>query len=250
MEIVRERIEREFNIDLITTAPSVIYKIHLTNGDVIELHNPADMPEVTNIKAIEEPWIKATILVPDEYLGAVLKLCEERRGHQVDLTYAGTRAMVVYDLPLNEVVFDFYDRLKSVSSGYASFDWQLEDYKAEKLVKMSVLVNEEPVDALSIIVHADRSFNRGRTMCKKLKDLIPRHQFKIPVQAAIGGKIIARETIPPFRKDVTAKLYGGDVTRKMKLLEKQKKGKKKMREFGQVNIPQEAFISALKFDDE
>ena len=250
LEIVRERIEREFNIDLITTAPSVIYKIHLTNGDVIELHNPADMPEVTNIKTIEEPWIKATILVPDEYLGAVLKLCEERRGHQVDLTYAGTRAMVVYDLPLNEVVFDFYDRLKSVSSGYASFDWQMEDYKPEKLVKMSVLVNEEPVDALSIIVHADRSFNRGRTMCKKLKDLIPRHQFKIPVQAAIGGKIIARETIPPFRKDVTAKLYGGDVTRKMKLLEKQKKGKKKMREFGQVNIPQEAFISALKFDDE
>ena len=250
LEIVRERIEREFNIDLITTAPSVIYKIHLTNGDVIELHNPADMPEITNIKTIEEPWIKATILVPDEYLGAVLKLCEERRGHQVDLTYAGTRAMVVYDLPLNEVVFDFYDRLKSVSSGYASFDWQMEDYKAEKLVKMSVLVNEEPVDALSIIVHADRSFNRGRTMCKKLKDLIPRHQFKIPVQAAIGGKIIARETIPPFRKDVTAKLYGGDVTRKMKLLEKQKKGKKKMREFGQVNIPQEAFISALKFDDE
>ena len=250
LEIVRERIEREFNIDLITTAPSVIYKIHLTNGEVIELHNPADMPEVTSIKTIEEPWIKATILVPDEYLGAVLKLCEERRGHQVDLTYAGTRAMVVYDLPLNEVVFDFYDRLKSISSGYASFDWQMEDYKAEKLVKMSVLVNEEPVDALSMIVHSDRSFNRGRTMCKKLKDLIPRHQFKIPVQAAIGGKIIARETIPPFRKDVTAKLYGGDVTRKMKLLEKQKKGKKKMREFGQVNIPQEAFISALKFDDE
>ena len=250
LEIVRERIEREFNIDLITTAPSVIYKIHLTNGDVIELHNPADMPEVTNIKSIKAPWIKATILVPDEYLGAVLKLCEERRGHQVDLTYAGTRAMVVYDLPLNEVVFDFYDRLKSVSSGYASFDWQMEDYKAEKLVKMSILVNEEPVDALSIIVHADRSFNRGRTMCKKLKDLIPRHQFKIPVQAAIGGKIIARETIPPFRKDVTAKLYGGDVTRKMKLLEKQKKGKKRMREFGRVNIPQEAFISALKFDDE
>ena len=250
LEIVRERIEREFNIDLITTAPSVVYKIHLTNGEVIELHNPADMPEVTNIKAIEEPWIKATILVPDEYLGAVLKLCEERRGHQVDLTYAGTRAMVVYDLPLNEVVFDFYDRLKSISSGYASFDWQMEDYKAEKLVKMSVLVNEEPVDALSMIVHSDRSFDRGRTMCKKLKDLIPRHQFKIPVQAAIGGKIIARETIPPFRKDVTAKLYGGDVTRKMKLLEKQKKGKKKMREFGKVNIPQEAFISALKFDDE
>ena len=250
LEIVRERIEREFNIDLITTAPSVIYKIHLTNDEIIELHNPADMPEITNIKFIEEPWIKATILVPDEYLGAVLKLCEERRGHQVNLTYAGTRAMVVYDLPLNEVVFDFYDRLKSVSSGYASFDWQMEDYKPEKLVKMSILVNEEPVDALSIIVHTDRSFNRGRTMCKKLKDLIPRHQFKIPVQAAIGGKIIARETIPPFRKDVTAKLYGGDVTRKMKLLEKQKKDKKRMREFGQVNIPQEAFISALKFDDE
>ena len=250
LEIVRERIEREFNIDLITTAPSVIYKIHLTNDEIIELHNPADMPEITNIKFIEEPWIKATILVPDEYLGAVLKLCEERRGHQVNLTYAGTRAMVVYDLPLNEVVFDFYDRLKSVSSGYASFDWQMEDYKPEKLVKMSILVNEEPVDALSIIVHTDRSFNRGRTMCKKLKDLIPRHQFKIPVQAAIGGKIIARETIPPFRKDVTAKLYGGDVTRKMKLLEKQKKGKKRMREYGQVNIPQEAFISALKFDDE
>ena len=250
LEIITERLEREFNIDLITTAPSVIYKIHLTDGEVIELHNPADMPEVTSIKSIEEPWIKATILVPDEYLGAVLKLCEERRGHQVDLTYAGTRAMVVYDLPLNEVVFDFYDRLKSVSSGYASFDWQMDDYKAEKLVKMSILVNEEPVDALSIIVHADRSFNRGRTMCKKLKDLIPRHQFKIPVQAAIGGKIIARETIPPFRKDVTAKLYGGDVTRKMKLLEKQKKGKKRMREFGRVNIPQEAFISALKFDDE
>ena len=250
LEIVRERIEREFNIDLITTAPSVIYKIHLTNDEIIELHNPADMPEITNIKFIEEPWIKATILVPDEYLGAVLKLCEERRGHQVNLTYAGTRAMVVYDLPLNEVVFDFYDRLKSVSSGYSSFDWQMEHYKPEKLVKMSILVNEEPVDALSIIVHTDRSFNRGRTMCKKLKDLIPRHQFKIPVQAAIGGKIIARETIPPFRKDVTAKLYGGDVTRKMKLLEKQKKGKKRMREFGQVNIPQEAFISALKFDDE
>ena len=250
LEIVRERIEREFNIDLITTAPSVIYKIHLTNDEIIELHNPADMPEITNIKFIEEPWIKATILVPDEYLGAVLKLCEERRGHQVNLTYAGTRAMVVYDLPLNEVVFDFYDRLKSVSSGYASFDWQMEDYKPEKLVKMSILVNEEPVDALSIIVHTDRSFNRGRTMCKKLKDLIPRHQFKIPVQAAIGGKIIARETIPPFRKDVTAKLYGGDVTRKMKLLEKQKKGKKRMREFGQVNIPQEAFIGVLKINKE
>ena len=245
LEIVRERIEREFNIDLITTAPSVIYKIHLTNDEIIELHNPADMPEITNIKFIEEPWIKATILVPDEYLGAVLKLCEERRGHQVNLTYAGTRAMVVYDLPLNEVVFDFYDRLKSVSSGYASFDWQMEDYKPEKLVKMSILVNEEPVDALSIIVHTDRSFNRGRTMCKKLKDLIPRHQFKIPVQAAIGGKIIARETIPPFRKDVTAKLYGGDVTRKMKLLKKQKEGKRKMKKIGNVEIPKEAFYEFM-----
>ena len=251
LEIVRERIEREFNIDLITTAPSVIYKIHLTDGEVIELHNPADMPEVTSIKSIEEPWIKATILVPDEYLGAVLKLCEERRGHQVDLTYAGTRAMVVYDLPLNEVVFDFYDRLKSVSSGYASFDWQMDDYKAEKLVKMSILVNEEPVDALSIIVHADRSFNRGRTMCKKLKDLIPRHQFKIPVQAAIGGKIIARESIKGFKKDVLTKIHGGGARdRKRKLLEKQKKGKSRAKQFGKVEIPQEAFIGILKINKE
>ena len=250
MEIIRERIEREFDIDLITTAPSVIYKIHLTNNKIIDLHNPADLPDVTTIKYIEEPWIKATILVPDEYLGSILKLCEERRGNQTELTYVGGRAMVEYNLPLNEVVFDFYDRLKSVSSGYASFDWQFESYKKEKLVKISVLVNQESVDALSMIVHSERSASRGRSMCKRLKDLIPRHQFKIPIQAAIGGKIIARETIPPFRKDVTAKLYGGDVTRKMKLLEKQKKGKKKMREFGQVNIPQEAFISALKFDDD
>ena len=232
LEIVRERIEREFDIDLITTAPSVIYKIYLNDGKCIDLHNPADMPDPSLINYIEEPWIKATILVPDEYLGAVLKLCEERRGNQVELTYAGTRAMVVYDLPLNEVVFDFYDRLKSISSGYASFDWQMDTYKQEKLVKMSILVNSETVDALSIIVHADRADMRGRTMCKKLKDLIPRHQFKVPVQAAIGARVIARETIPPFRKDVTEKLYGGDVTRKKKLLEKQKKGKKRMREFG------------------
>ena len=249
LEIVRERIEREFDIDLITTAPSVIYKIYLNDGKCIDLHNPADMPDPSLINYIEEPWIKATILVPDEYLGAVLKLCEERRGNQVELTYAGTRAMVVYDLPLNEVVFDFYDRLKSISSGYASFDWQMDTYKQEKLVKMSVLVNSETVDALSIIVHADRADMRGRTMCKKLKDLIPRHQFKVPVQAAIGARVIARETIPPFRKDVTEKLYGGDVTRKKKLLEKQKKGKKRMSEFGSVNIPQDAFISALKFDE-
>jgi len=249
LEIVRERIEREFDIDLITTAPSVIYKIYLNDGKCIDLHNPADMPDPSLINYIEEPWIKATILVPDEYLGAVLKLCEERRGNQVELTYAGTRAMVVYDLPLNEVVFDFYDRLKSISSGYASFDWQMDTYKQENLVKMSILVNSETVDALSIIVHADRADMRGRTMCKKLKDLIPRHQFKVPVQAAIGARVIARETIPPFRKDVTEKLYGGDVTRKKKLLEKQKKGKKRMREFGSVNIPQDAFISALKFDE-
>ena len=249
LEIVRERIEREFDIDLITTAPSVIYKIYLNDGKCIDLHNPADMPDPSLINYIEEPWIKATILVPDEYLGAVLKLCEERRGNQVELTYAGTRAMVVYDLPLNEVVFYFYDRLKSISSGYASFDWQMDTYKQEKLVKMSILVNSETVDALSIIVHADRADMRGRTMCKKLKDLIPRHQFKVPVQAAIGARVIARETIPPFRKDVTEKLYGGDVTRKKKLLEKQKKGKKRMREFGSVNIPQDAFISALKFDE-
>tara|TARA_B100000886_G_scaffold43199_1_gene26497 strand:- start:3799 stop:5601 length:1803 start_codon:yes stop_codon:yes gene_type:complete len=249
LEIVRERIEREFDIDLITTAPSVIYKVYLNDGRCIDLHNPADMPDPSLINYIQEPWIKATILVPDEYLGAILKLCEERRGNQVELTYAGTRAMVVYDLPLNEVVFDFYDRLKSISSGYASFDWQMDTYKQEKLVKMSVLVNSETVDALSIIVHADRADMRGRTMCKKLKDLIPRHQFKVPVQAAIGARVIARETIPPFRKDVTEKLYGGDVTRKKKLLEKQKKGKKRMREFGSVNIPQDAFISALKFDE-
>jgi GTP-binding protein LepA len=249
LEIVRERLEREFNIDLITTAPSVIYHIYLTDGSMLELHNPADMPEPVKVERIEEPWIEATILVPDEYLGAVLKLCEDRRGRQKNLTYAGSRAMVVYDLPLNEVVFDFYDRLKSVSRGYASFDYHITGYEAEKLVKMQILVNEEPVDALSIIVHAERAIQRGRGMCEKLKDLIPRHLFKIPIQAAIGGKVIARETIGAMRKDVTAKCYGGDITRKRKLLEKQKAGKKKMRQFGRVEIPQEAFISALKMDD-
>ena len=226
LEIVRERIEREFNIELITTAPSVIYKIHMNDGEMIELHNPADMPDPVKIDRIEEPWINASILVPDEYLGAVLKLCEDRRGIQQDLTYAGTRAMVVYRLPLNEVVFDFYDRLKSVTRGYASFDYQIEAYEPGDLVKMGILVNAEPVDALSVIVHRGRAEQRGRSMCEKLKDLIPRHLFKIPIQAAIGGRIIARETIAALRKDVTAKCYGGDITRKRKLLEKQKAGKK------------------------
>jgi len=249
LEIIRERIEREFNIDLITTAPSVVYHVYKTDGSMLELHNPADMPDQVHIDHIEEPWIRATILVPDEYLGSVLKLCEDRRGRQVELTYAGTRAMVIYDLPLNEVVFDFYDRLKSVTRGYASFDYQMTGYELENLVRMSILVNEEPVDALSIIVHRDRAEMRGRAMCEKLKDLIPRHLFKIPVQAAIGGKVIARETIAAMRKDVTAKCYGGDVSRKRKLLEKQKAGKKKMRQFGRVEIPQDAFISALKMDD-
>jgi len=248
LEIVRERIDREFDIDLITTAPSVIYRIHLTDGTVKELHNPADMPDVMRISKIEEPWIKATIFVPDEHLGSVLKLCEDRRGRQVELTYAGSRAMVVYMLPLNEVVFDFYDRLKSVSRGYASFDYHIEGYEEGDLVKMSILVNDEPVDALSMIVHKTRAEARGRAMCEKLKDLIPRHLFKIPIQAAIGGRIIARETISALRKDVTAKCYGGDVTRKRKLLDKQKEGKKKMRQFGKVDIPQEAFIAALKMD--
>ncbi len=249
LEIIRERIEREFNIDLITTAPSVIYKVYLTDGSVLELHNPADMPDVVRIDHIEEPWIRASVLVPDEYLGAVLKLCEERRGTQVDLTYAGSRAMVIYRLPLNEVVFDFYDRLKSISKGYASFDYTIEDYETGQLVKMSVLVNGEPVDALSTIVHAQRAEARGRSMCERLKDLIPRHLFKIPIQAALGGRIIARETIAALRKDVTAKCYGGDATRKRKLLDKQKAGKKKMREFGKVEIPQDAFIAALKMDE-
>jgi GTP-binding protein LepA len=249
LEIIRERIEREYGIELITTAPSVIYRLHLTDGAMRELHNPADMPEPTRIASIEEPWIKATIFVPDDYLGAVLKLCEDRRGRQAELTYAGSRAMVVYRLPLNEVVFDFYDRLKSVSRGYASFDYSLEAYEEGDLVKMSILVNGEPVDALSIIVHRARAEARGRVMCEKLKELIPRHLFKIPIQAAIGSRIIARETISALRKDVTAKCYGGDVTRKRKLLEKQKAGKKRMRQFGKVEIPQEAFIAALKMDE-
>ncbi len=248
LEIVRERLEREFNIDLITTAPSVIYQIYLTDGQMMEMHNPADMPDPVKIERMEEPWIKATILVPDEYLGAVLKLCEDRRGRQVDLSYAGNRAMLVYELPLNEVVFDFYDRLKSVSRGYASFDYQLIGYRDGDLVKMQILVNAEPVDALSIIVHRGRAEMRGRMMCEKLKELIPRHLFQIPIQAAIGSKIIARETLSALRKDVTAKCYGGDVTRKRKLLDKQKEGKKKMRQFGRVEIPQEAFIAALKMD--
>jgi GTP-binding protein LepA len=248
LEIIQERLEREFNLDLIATAPSVIYRITLTEGSQIELHNPVDMPDPVRIAEINEPWIKATILSPDEYLGAILKLCQDRRGAQVDLNYVGKRAMVVYDLPLNEVVFDFYDRLKSISKGYASFDYQLTDYRPGDLVKMSILVNGEPVDALSMLVHRERAEMRGRAMVEKLKDLIPPHMFQIPIQAAIGGKIIARETIRALRKDVTAKCYGGDVTRKRKLLEKQKAGKKKMRQFGKVDIPQEAFIAALKMD--
>ena len=249
LEIIRERIEREFNIDLITTAPSVIYHVYMTDGSVMELHNPVDMPDVVKIDRVEEPWIQATILVPDEHLGAVLKLCEDRRGRQKELTYAGARAMVIYELPLNEVVFDFYDRLKSISRGYASFDYQMIGYEPENLVKMQVLVNAEPVDALSVIVHSGRAEQRGRVMCEKLKDLIPRHLFKIPIQAAIGGRIVARETIGALRKDVTAKCYGGDVSRKRKLLDKQKAGKKKMRQFGKVDIPQDAFIAALKMDE-
>ncbi len=248
LEIIRERLEREYDIDLITTAPSVIYNIYMTDGTMLELHKPADMPDVVKIERNEEPWIKATILVPDEYLGDVLKLCQDRRGVQADLTYAGSRAMVVYRLPLNEVVFDFYDRLKSATKGYASFDYQLDGYQPEALVKMQILVNAEPVDALSMIVHRDRAEARGRSMCEKLKELIPPHMFQVPVQAAIGGRIIARETIRALRKDVTAKCYGGDATRKRKLLDKQKAGKKKMRQFGKVEIPQEAFISALKMD--
>jgi GTP-binding protein LepA len=248
LEIIRERLEREFNIDLIATAPSVIYRVHLTDGAMKELHNPADMPEPQRIAMIEEPWIEATILVPDEHLGAVLKLCEDRRGRQKNLSYAGSRAMLVYELPLNEVVFDFYDRLKSVSRGYASFDYHIIGYEQGDLVKMALLVNAEPVDALSVIVNRSRAEARGRAMVEKLKDLIPRHLFKIPIQAAIGGKVIARETISALRKDVTAKCYGGDITRKRKLLDKQKAGKKKMRSFGKVEIPQEAFIAALKMD--
>jgi len=250
LEIIQERLEREFDLDLVTTAPSVVYRIHLTNGSVKELHNPADMPDPVRIDHIEEPWIKATILVPDEYLGSVLALCEERRGVQKDLTYAGSRAMVIYRLPLNEVVFDFYDRLKSVSRGYASFDYQMDGYETGDLVLMNILVNGEPVDALSLIVHRAQSERRGRALCERLKELIPRQLFAIAIQAAIGGRIIARETVKPLRKDVLAKCYGGDVTRKRKLLEKQKEGKKRMRQFGQVEIPQSAFIAALKMGDQ
>jgi GTP-binding protein LepA len=248
LEVVRDRLEREYDIDLITTAPSVVYHVHMRDGEMIELHNPADMPDLTHVDHLEEPRIKATIMVPDEYLGDVLKLCQDRRGIQEELTYAGNRALVVYDLPLNEVVFDFYDRLKSVTKGYASFDYAITGYREDHLVKMSVLVNDEPVDALSMMVHRDRAEMRGRAMVEKLKELIPRHMFKIPIQAAIGGRVIARETLSAMRKDVTAKCYGGDVTRKKKLLEKQKAGKKKMRQFGKVEIPQQAFISALKMD--
>ncbi len=248
LEIIQERLEREFNLDLIATAPSVIYKLKLRDENDIELHNPADMPDIMKILEIEEPWIRATILTPDEYLGSVLKLCQDRRGTQIDLNYVGKRAMVVYDLPLNEVVFDFYDRLKSISKGYASFDYTITDYRAGDLVKMSLLVNAEPVDALSMLVHRTRAEMRGRAMCEKLKELIPQHLFQIPIQAAIGGKIIARETISALRKDVTAKCYGGDISRKRKLLDKQKEGKKRMRQFGRVEIPQEAFIAALKMD--
>ncbi len=248
LEIIQERLEREFNLDLIATAPSVIYKIKLTNGEAIEIHNPVDMPDPMRIEEIQEPWIEATILTPDEYLGSVLKLCQDRRGAQKELTYVGSRAMVKYELPLNEVVFDFYDRLKSVSKGYASFDYHLTDFKPADLVKMQILVNSDPVDALAMLVHRARAEGRGRAMVEKLKELIPPHMFQIPLQAAIGGKVIARETIRALRKDVTAKCYGGDVTRKRKLLEKQKEGKKRMREFGKVEIPQEAFIAALKVD--
>jgi GTP-binding protein LepA len=248
LEIIQERLAREFNLDLIATAPSVIYKIKLKNGSAIEIHNPVDMPDPVYIEEIEEPWIRATILTPDEFLGSVIKLCQDRRGSQVELTYVGNRAMVKYDLPLNEVVFDFYDRLKSVSKGYASFDYHLTDYKPSDLVKLQMLVNAEPVDALSMLVHKTRAEQRGRAMAEKLKELIPPHMFQVPIQAAIGGKVIARETVRAFRKDVTAKCYGGDVTRKRKLLEKQKEGKKKMRQYGKVDIPQEAFIAALKVD--
>ncbi len=250
MEIIQERLEREFDLDLIPTAPSVVYKINMSNGEQIELYNPVDMPDATRIASIEEPWIKATILVPDEYLGGMLKLCQDRRGQQVELTYVGDRAMLIYRLPLNEVVFDFYDRLKSISKGYASFDYELDGYGENDLVKLEIRVNEEPVDALAMIVHRSTAEARGRQMCERLKDLIPRQMFKIAIQAAIGGKIIARENVSAMRKDVTAKCYGGDITRKKKLLEKQKKGKAKMRQYGNVEIPQSAFIAALKMGDE
>lgn len=249
LEIIQERLEREFNLDLITTAPSVVYKIYLKNGTVMDIHNPADLPDIMKIEKIEEPWIKATIMVPDEYLGSVLALCTDRRGQQIDLTYAGNRAMAVYRLPLNEVVFDFYDKLKSVSRGYASFDYHMDGYSEENLVKLAILVNSEPVEALSCIVQRDRAEHRGRALCEKLKELIPRQLFQIAIQAAIGGKIIARETVSAMRKDVTAKCYGGDISRKRKLLDKQREGKKRMRQFGNVEIPQSALIAALKVGD-
>ncbi|WP_294243477.1 translation elongation factor 4 [uncultured Sphingomonas sp.] len=251
LEIIQERLTREYDLDLITTAPSVVYQIELSHdGGQLDLHNPADMPDPNKIASISEPWIEATIYVPDEYLGSILKLCQDRRGIQKNLTYVGGRAQATYELPLNEVVFDFYDRLKSLSKGYASFDYHQIGYREGDLVKMSILVNEEPVDALSMIVHRGTAETRGRGMCERLKELIPRHLFKIPIQAAIGGKVIARETISAMRKDVTAKCYGGDATRKRKLLEKQRKGKAKMREYGSVSIPQEAFIAALRMGDE
>jgi GTP-binding protein LepA len=250
LEIIQERLSREFNLDLIATAPSVVYRIHMTNGELVVLHNPADMPDVTKIDRIEEPWIKATIMVPDEYLGPILQLCTERRGIQVDLTYAGSRAMVVYRLPLNEIVFDFYDRLKSISRGYASFDYEIDDYQESDLVKVTILVNAEPVDALAFIVHKGQAGARGRSICTRLKELIPRQMFQIAIQAAIGGRVVARETISALRKDVLAKCYGGDVSRKRKLLEKQKEGKKRMRQFGKVEIPQSAFLAALKMGDD
>ena len=249
MEIIQERLNREFDLDLITTAPSVAYKLHMTNGDNITLHNPADMPDPTKISSIEEPMVRATIMTPDEYLGSVIKLCTERRGEQIELTYVGTRAMVVYKIPLNEIVFDFYDRLKSITSGYASFDYELIDYQTSDLVKVQILINEEPVDALAFLCHKSEAENRGRQICERLKDLIPRHLFKIPLQACIGGRVVARETISALRKDVTAKCYGGDVTRKRKLLDKQKKGKLRMRQFGKVEVPQSAFIEALRIGD-
>jgi len=249
MEVIRERLSREFNLDLISTAPSVVYQMTLTDGKRLNLHNPADMPEVTRLASIEEPWIKATIMTPDEFLGPVLTLCTERRGEQIDLTYAGNRAMAVYRLPLNEVVFDFYDRLKSITRGYASFDYTIDTYRDGDLVKVSILVNGDPVDALSMIVHRDQAESKGRAICIRLKDLVPRQMFKVALQAAIGGKVIARETIAALRKDVTAKCYGGDISRKKKLLEKQKEGKKKMRQFGKVDIPQNAFFEALKMGD-
>ncbi len=250
MEIIEERIGREFDLDIITTAPSVAYKIHLSDGSDMMLHNPADMPDLSTVRSIEEPMVRATILVPDNYLGAVLKLCTERRGEQVELTYVGSRAMVVYNIPLNEIVFDFYDRLKSITSGYASFDYELTGYQESDLVKVQILINEEPVDALAFLTHRTEAEARGRQICERLKDLIPRHLFKIPIQAAIGGRIVARETISALRKDVTAKCYGGDVTRKRKLLDKQKKGKQRMRQFGKVEVPQSAFIEALRIGDD